>query len=187
MAAFDVQLQRDRPVFAAVQVGTHIASQAAVHGIVSALLARRRTGAGSVVETSLAQAMASFDLVDLLARQISERDDRSFTPLRRISPMPTLNYHPLRTADGGWIQCGNLLEHLFYSFLDAVDLLGEFMVDERFQGSPAIWSPDAIEEATRSHPDSRARKHNRGMDGHLCCQRQRGRRTDRHDVRRAPT
>jgi len=147
MAAFDVQLDQDRPVYAAVQVATHITSQAAVQGIAAALFARQQTGHGAAVEASLVQSLMSFDLVDLLSRQISERDDRSFTPLRKISPMPTLNYHPLRTSDGKWIQCGNLLEHLFYSFLDAVDLLGEFLADDRFQGSPAVWTPEAIEEA----------------------------------------
>jgi len=147
MAAFDVQLQQGRPVFAAVPVATHVASQAAVQGILAALLQRQTTGRGGTVEASLVQALMPFDLVDLLSRQIAERDDRSFTPLRQMNPMPTLNYHPLRTSDGRWIQCGNLLEHLFYSFLDAIDLLGEFLVDERYQGSPAIWTPDATNEA----------------------------------------
>lgn len=147
MSAFDVQLDQDRPVYAALPVGTHIASQTAVHGIIAALYQRERTGRGDLVETSLVQAHLPFDLVDLLSRQISERDDRSFTELRRISPMPTLNYHPLRTSDGKWIQCGNLLEHLFYSFLDAIGLLGDFLIDERFQGSPAVWTPETIEEA----------------------------------------
>jgi len=147
MAAFDVQLNKDRPVFSAVPVATHVASQAAVQGIVAALFQRQTTGRGGVVEASLVQALMPFDLVDLLARQIAERDDRSFTPLRKMNPMPTLNYHPLRTSDGKWIQCGNLLEHLFYSFLDAVDLLGEFLVDDQYQGSPAVWSAEAIDEA----------------------------------------
>jgi crotonobetainyl-CoA:carnitine CoA-transferase CaiB-like acyl-CoA transferase len=147
MAAFDVQLRQDRPVYAAVQVATHVASQAAVQGIVAALYQRQQTGVGASVEASLLQALMPFDLVDTLSRQIAERDDRSFTPLRRVSPMPTLNYHPLRTKDGAWIQCGNLLEHLFYSFLDATDLLGEFLADEKFQGSPAVWTSEATEEA----------------------------------------
>ncbi len=147
MAAFDVQLQQDRPVFAALPVASHIASQAAVQGILAALLYRQTSGVGSEVESSLVQALMPFDLVDTLSRQIAERDDRSFTPLRKISPMPTLNYHPLRTSDGRWIQCGNLLEHLFYSFLDAIELLGEFLVDEKFQGSPAVWTAEATEEA----------------------------------------
>jgi len=147
MASFDVQLDQGRPVYAAVQVATHIASQAAVQGILSALTQRQDSGYGAAVEASLLQSLMSFDLVDLLSRQISERDNRSFTPLRRVSPMPTLNYPPLRTSDGRWIQCGNLLEHLFYSFLDAVELLGEFLIDDRFQGSPAAWEPETIEEA----------------------------------------
>jgi len=147
MSAFDVQLNQGRPVYAALQVATHVVSQTAVHGIVAALYQRDRTGQGDVVETSLLQALMPFELVDVLSRHISERDGRSFTLLRRVSPMPTLNYHPLRTSDGKWIQCGNLLEHLFYSFLDAIELLGDFLVDERFQGSPAVWEPEAIEEA----------------------------------------
>ena len=147
MAAFDVQLQQDRPVYAAVQVATHVASQAAVQGIVAALYQRQQNGIGAAVEASMLQALMPFDLVDTLSRQIAERDDRSFKPIRRVSPMPTLNYHPLRTSDGKWIQCGNLLEHLFYSFLDATDLLGEFLIDEKFQGSPAVWTEEATEEA----------------------------------------
>ena len=147
MAAFDVQLRAGRPVYAAVQVATHAASQAAVQGILAALWRRERTGRGDRVEASLAQALMSFDLVDVLARQLAERRGVPFVPIRQASPMPTLNYHPLRTADAKWIQCGNLLEHLFYSFLDAIDMLGELLIDERYQGSAATWTPEAIEEA----------------------------------------
>jgi crotonobetainyl-CoA:carnitine CoA-transferase CaiB-like acyl-CoA transferase len=147
MASFGVQLQQDRPVYSALSVGTHMASQGAVHGILSALLQRSRTGRGDRVATSLMQGMMAFDLVDMLAWQLHTRDDRTFTPLREMNPMPTLNYHPLRTADGQWIQCGNLLEHLFLSFLDAIDLLGELLIDERYAGSAATWTGEAIEEA----------------------------------------
>ena len=146
MAAFDVQLQQGRPVFAAVPVATHVASQAAVQGVLAALHARKRLGVGASVEASLVQALMPFDLVDLLSPQLAERDGSGFKPLRHMNPMPTLNYHPLRTSDGQWIQCGNLLEHLFLSFLDAIDLLGELLIEDRFQDSPAQWSPDAIEE-----------------------------------------
>lgn len=147
MANFDVQLDGTRPVYSAVQVATHVCSQAAVQGICAAVFQRHRTGQGASVETSLLQALMPFDLVDLLSNHLAERDNTTFTPLRRMNPMPTLNYHPLRTSDGTWIQCGNLLEHLFLSFLDATDLLGELLIDERFQAGPAEWSPDAIEHA----------------------------------------
>jgi len=146
MKAFDVQLDQGRPVYAAVPVATHVSSQAAVQGILAALYRREITGRGDRVEASLVQGLLPFDLVDLLVRQLDERAGKEFKRLRELMPMPTLNYHPLRTKDGVWIQCGNLLEHLFYSYLDAVDLLGELLIDDRFQGSPALWSPEAIEE-----------------------------------------
>jgi len=147
MASFEVQLAQDRPVYAAVQVATHVTSQTAAQGVLAALIQRQQTGTGAAVEASLVQALMLFDLVDLLWHQVSESRGDVFTPLRQLSPMPTLNYHPLRTSDGVWIQCGNLLEHLFYSFLDAIELLGDLLVEEQFQGSPAVWSPEAIEDA----------------------------------------
>ncbi|MEM7093805.1 MAG: CoA transferase [Actinomycetota bacterium] len=147
MDGFGVQLAEGRPVYAALPVATHMASQGALHGILAALLQRARTGQGDVVATSLLQGLMVFDLVDMLAWQLHTRDGSSFTPLRELTAMPTLNYHPLLTADRRWIQCGNLLEHLFMSFLDAIDLLGELLIDERFVGSPATWSPEAIEDA----------------------------------------
>jgi len=147
MASFEVQLGTGRPVFAAVPVATHLASQSAVHGIVAALIDRQRTGVGAIVETSLLQCLFPFDLTDLLALQLADRRDQRYEPLRTLSTMPTLNYHPVRTQDGHWIQCGNLLEHLLFSFLDSIDLLGELLVDERFQSSPADWTPQAIEVA----------------------------------------
>lgn len=147
MASFEVQLGQDRPVFAAAPIATHIASQAAVHGIIAALYERERTGQGATVETSLLQALFPFDLTDLLALQLAEQRSQPYEPLRTLNPMPTLNYHPVRTRDGRWIQCGNLLEHLLFSFLDSIELLGELLVDERFQSGPADWTPEAIEVA----------------------------------------
>lgn len=158
MAAFDVQLDQNRPVFAAVQVGTHLASQGAVQGIIAALLQRERTGHADTVETSLLQAFTNFDLVDMLTRQLETRDGTPCTPLRLAHPMPTLNYHPVLTSDDSWIQCGNLLEHLFLSFLDTIDLLGELLTDERFHATPATWEPEAVEHA-RDRILTRIREH----------------------------
>lgn len=147
MEAFEVQLGQGRPVYSAVQVATHVASQAAVQGVLAALVQRERTGHGATVEASLVQALMAFDLVDLLSRQVAEQRGDGFMALRHLIPMPTLNYHPLRTSDGVWIQCGNLLEHLFMSFLDATDLLGELLIEEQFQVPPAQWSAEATEQA----------------------------------------
>src|SRR5581483_7076707 len=58
---------------------------------------------------------------------------------------PTLNYLPMRAADGRWIQCGNLLEHLLMACLDAMGLLEELLVDERFQITPGEWSAETVD------------------------------------------
>lgn len=146
MAGFDLQLGRG-PLFSAVQVATHVASQAAVQGIVAALYRREQSGQGQRVETSLLQSLIPFDLVDALQHQLAEKKGEPFMALRQAMALPTLNYHPIRTQDGRWIQNGNLLEHLFYSFLDATELLGELLVEEEFQGSPGEWLPETIERA----------------------------------------
>lgn len=148
MQVFASQAQRDGPVFAAVPVASHAASQGAVQGILAALLARARGGGGQRVETSLLRALLPYDLFELLLVQLSERAPGRFPNPRAVGGgMPTLNYHPVMAADGQWIQLGNLLEHLLYAFLDSIELLPELLAQEAFQSPPAEWSAEAIEIA----------------------------------------
>ena len=146
MLSFAGQRLREGPGFAAVPVGAHGASQGAVQGILAALIERQRCGRGQVVETSLLQGLLPFDLLLLLLTQLSEREPETYPQLFNIGGgMPTLNYHPVMTRDGQWIQLGNLLEHLFYAFMDAADLTLLF-AEEQWQGSQAEWTPEAVEE-----------------------------------------
>ena len=146
MQGFTGQRLREGPGFAAVPVGGHGASQGAVQGIVAALIERDRCGRGQIVETSLLQGMLPFDLVQLLLTQLHERQPEVYPDILVIGGgMPTLNYHPVMTADGQWIQLGNLLEHLFYAFMDAAGLT-ELFVEEQWQGGQAEWSEQAVEE-----------------------------------------
>ena len=146
MKGFTGQVPRDGPVYAALPAHLHIAAHGAVQGIVSGLLARDRTGRPQRVTTSLLQALMPFDLVDLMLVQLADRWGASPIPNPQGgAALPSLNYHPVMASDGRWIQCGNLLEHLFLSFLDAIDLYGELLADDRFLDSPGLWTPDAIE------------------------------------------
>ncbi len=146
MLSFAGQRLREGPGFAAVPVGSHGASQGAVQGIVAALIERQRCGHGQIVETSLLQGLMPFDLLQLLLTQLSEREPEVYPQLFNIGGgMPTLNYHPVMTRDGRWIQLGNLLEHLFYAFMDAADLTPLF-AEERWQGGQAEWTAEATEE-----------------------------------------
>jgi crotonobetainyl-CoA:carnitine CoA-transferase CaiB-like acyl-CoA transferase len=145
MLAFAGQVRRPGPAYTALPVAVHAAAHGAVQGIVSALIARERGLAAGPVRTSLLQGLLPHDLVELLWVELERRTGNAPRPL--LSEMPTLNYHPVLAADGRWIQCGNLLEHLFLSFLDAIDLLGELLLDSRFRSPPALWPPDAVEHA----------------------------------------
>ena len=148
MMAFERQLRRGGPVFAAVPVASHIAAHGAVQGIAAGLLARERGGGFQRVETSLLQGLLPFDLVELLIVEMMERSGREVPNITATGgDMPTLNYHPVRTKDGRWIQCGNLLEHLLMAFLEAIDLLGELLADDRFLVPPAEWDAGAIDFA----------------------------------------
>jgi len=151
MFAFQNIVRRPGPGFPAVQVGTHGAAQSAIAGILAALLARERTGAGQLVETSLLQGMFPFDLNTLVREQILRRFPevaQSDMWSRYLSPdmMPTLGYHPLVASDGKWIQLANLLEHLFQSSIVALGLTEEVLANPRYAGAPNALDDEAREE-----------------------------------------
>jgi crotonobetainyl-CoA:carnitine CoA-transferase CaiB-like acyl-CoA transferase len=106
------------PHFAAVPVATHATAQNLLSGILAAVLQRRRTGAGQQLATSLLQGFMPYDQGQSLFLQV--RPDRSQPDPATI--MPTLNYHPVQCADGKWLQLGNLLPHLFASFMRVIGL-----------------------------------------------------------------
>jgi crotonobetainyl-CoA:carnitine CoA-transferase CaiB-like acyl-CoA transferase len=148
MLALERQLRRGGPVFAAVPVAAHVTAQGAVQGILAALLARSRGGGAQRVETSLLQGVLPFDLVELLLVEMAERSGMVAPNILAMGgDLPTLNYHPVRTKDGHWIQCGNLLEHLLLAFLDATELLGEMLDDPRFIEPPGAWDEPTVEAA----------------------------------------
>lgn len=106
------------PHFAAVPVATHATAQNLLSGILAAVLQRRRTGAGQKLSTSLLQGFMPYDQGQSLFLQV--QPDRPQPDPATL--MPTLNYHPVQCADGKWLQLGNLLPHLFASFMGAIGL-----------------------------------------------------------------
>ena len=146
MMTFQGMADREGPGFSVLRVATHATSMATVAGAIGALLARERTGRGQLVETSLLQGLLNYDMNGLVRGQLARRDPETFAtdPLAMLPRMPTLNYHPVQTKDGRWIQLGNLLQHLFEAFLVAADLTEVYYGDPRFNGGQ--WeSPEAME------------------------------------------
>tara|TARA_B100001123_G_scaffold451029_2_gene626143 strand:- start:4524 stop:6893 length:2370 start_codon:yes stop_codon:yes gene_type:complete len=156
MLTFKGLADREGPAYAAVQAGSHATSQAAIHGILAALIARRETGRGQLVETSLLQGLSSYDLGGLFRTQLAERYPEVFADLA-MSVMPTLNYHALQTKDGRWLQFGNLMAHLFDNYLAAAGLV-DVLADPDYEGSPAQW-PEGARERLRDRMIERTLEH----------------------------
>ena len=159
MMAFEGTDPRPGPQFAALQVLSHTAAQAAVTGTLAALLARERIGQGQFVETSLLQALQSYDMYGLSFASLMARDPQrwaSAAPATAPNRLPTVNYQPVMARDGRWIQLGNLLQHLFDNFVAAADLV-EIFGDERYQGPTGGWA-EADREAFRDRMLARMRE-----------------------------
>ena len=144
MLIFEGSVDRAGPVYAAVQLGTHVASQSALQGILAALLSRRQTGLGQLVETSLLRGCIPFDIAGLTIEQLRGRHPERFPPPpeQLFGRLPVVGYNPVPTADGQWIQLASIVEHLFHAFIAAADL-GEIYADPRFEGAPYLVDDEA--------------------------------------------
>lgn len=105
------------PAFAAAPVPTYGAAMALLCGVFGALRERDRNGGkGQAVETSMARALAVYDLVGWIP---------GGPPPLRTEDVPFLPYCVARTADGVWIQFAQNGPALFADFLKVLGLTGE--------------------------------------------------------------
>lgn len=143
---------RPGPAYAALQVATHAASQSLLTGVLAALHAVARDGVGQVIETSMLRGLLAYEMGPVLGIQVDAMLRARGEPELPVPPdpataLPTLNYHPVRTRDGRWLQMGNLLPHLFVNYVRAVGLEAEFQaLDET--GPTSLW-PEHKREAFR--------------------------------------
>ena len=141
MRSFEGVADRDGPNYAAVQVATHATAQSAATAMLAALVGREATGIAQSFDTSLLRGLLPYEMGQLSFLQLKERGVMPSTTVARPPStwMPTLNYQPVRTGDGQWLQLGNLLPHLFENYLRAAGL-GDVLDDAAVDASPATWS-----------------------------------------------
>ena len=110
-----------------------------MRGILAAILTRDSIGRGQWVQTSLLQNMIPYDLAGLVMRQLSRLDPKSFPPssLGAAIRLPMLQYIPVRTKDGHWLQHANLMDRLFRAYLKAVGL-GWVLEEDLFKKAPIL-------------------------------------------------
>ncbi len=137
--AFAGQNDREGPNYGAVQVASHAAAMAAVRGTVAALMLRDRTGRGQRVETSLLRAITYYDLLQFAVWQmmINHPEQFDFDPTVVASRPTPIQYLPVRTRDGRWIQLANLMERLFISEVKAIGL-GHLLDEPRYANAPHL-------------------------------------------------
>ena len=137
--AFAGQNDREGPNYGAVQVASHAAAMAAVRGTVAALILRDRTGRGQRVETSLLKAITYYDLLQFAVWQmmINHPEQFDFDPTVVASRPTPIQYLPVRTKDGRWIQLANLMERLFISEVKAIGL-GHLLDEPRYANAPNL-------------------------------------------------
>ncbi|MDP6455595.1 MAG: CoA transferase [SAR202 cluster bacterium] len=141
---------REGPSYAVVNAASHAAGMGTVRGVVSALMVRDQTGQGQKIETSLLQAITYYDLVQFVLWQMMIKYPETFdfdptTVAMRASP---IQYLPVRTKDGKWMQLANLIERLFRSEIHAIGL-GHIYDDPRFVDAPNLVEEDDREELRR--------------------------------------
>ena len=147
MLNFSGVADRDGPNYAALQVGTHATAQSAAAALLAALIGREATGHGFTFDTSLLRGMMPYEMGIMAMAQLWDKGilERPKATRDRTKSMPTLNYHPVRTKDGKWLQLGNLLPHLLANFFRASGLAAA-MQDPQYRGDPMRWRREVLEE-----------------------------------------
>jgi crotonobetainyl-CoA:carnitine CoA-transferase CaiB-like acyl-CoA transferase len=151
MTDFGSVFNLDRPAFTAIPMASFAASQAALQGVCAALHERRSSGLGQRVETSLLQAFSGFEMGGWLMVQLAEKFPQlAFGPpvgKRPVNPNPqqSLQYMPVRTKDGTWLQFANFAPHLFWLQMDLLGL-GDLRNDPRYAMLPMGGAPDDRDE-----------------------------------------
>jgi crotonobetainyl-CoA:carnitine CoA-transferase CaiB-like acyl-CoA transferase len=140
MSTWGGQLDRQGPVYAAVQTATWAASQGAVRGILGALRIRDRLGRGQWVQTSVLQGMIPYYGGRQITTFFSRKDPDKFPPVaQNAQTLPNLGYIPVRTKDGRWLQHANIQfsPRLLHAHLRAIGL-GWVLEDERFKNTSSL-------------------------------------------------
>ena len=132
-----VSFRLGRPAYVAAPLASYGAGQAAVQGVVAALVERDRSGRGQVVRTSLVRGLTIFDFwgPDGAPAGLGR-------PASDLGPTPAIGYAPARTKDGRWLQWANWAPHLMRQQLQLLGL-AEVLDDPRYASLNALAPGDA--------------------------------------------
>ena len=126
---------RSGPAYTSVPFASFSAAQAALHGILAALIEREGSGQGQQVDATLAQSLAAHDTWNWLIAMLTKRYADAFSAARptnqdALVPNSALFYRLMvgLSKDGRWMQLSQSTDKLWHGFLRMAGL-GQ-LVDE---------------------------------------------------------
>jgi crotonobetainyl-CoA:carnitine CoA-transferase CaiB-like acyl-CoA transferase len=128
-------MHRDDPAYRARPNPSYAAGMVAVQAICGALISREHDGLGQHIDTSLYQALLSYEFQGALRRQSALGILNPPLPEFRAAWEPFLPYLAVRCADGQWMQITNNTARLFRQWMDVIGL-SSIWSDARWKGAP---------------------------------------------------
>ncbi|MFJ9379653.1 CaiB/BaiF CoA transferase family protein [Streptomyces sp. NPDC101455] len=136
------------PAYVTTPYASFAAAQAAVHGILAALLEREESGLGQLVESDLVTAVGAYDPYNWFYELVLGRFPDAFQPMgaafdQQGRPQTKLLYAMLiaATADGTWLQFAQTAPRLMRAWLDELGLSTE-LADPKWDGFPMLPTPE---------------------------------------------
>ncbi|MGW0585362.1 CoA transferase [Streptomyces sp. NPDC002920] len=136
------------PAYVTTPYASFAAAQAAVQGILAALLEREESGLGQVVEADLVTGVGAYDPYNWFYELVLGRYPEAFQPTGAAyddqgRPQTKLQYAMLiaATADGTWLQFAQTAPRLMQAWLDELGLSAE-LADPKWDGFPMLPTPE---------------------------------------------
>lgn len=135
---------RPGPSYVNTPYASFAAGQAALHGILAALIERETSGLGQLVESDLVRGIGSMDTYNWFYEMVLHRYPGAYTPMDVAydddgKPQAFLIYALLigATQDGAWLQFAQTAPRLMQAWLAELDLAKE-LADPKWAGFPML-------------------------------------------------